>query len=260
VTVTKGYTNRTLMPYVATSSKRKRVPENPYGRSIKRKSMLSRDGALSVNRIPRTLREFPKEMRVRLKYSYAADFTVTSSATPNFVVFRANSVFDPEAAIGGGTPTGFAEWSNFYRVYTVVKSSCKMRLLDKDIGTSSTGPFSCLMGICMKDTSTPIPSWTQAALITDTDSTYMAASSYSPNNRVVKNFNSASYFGVKDVLDNNELSGNCGAITGGNPGKQSYFACWANQAITGSSASQICVMEVLVEYDVIFREPVDVVA
>lgn len=236
--------------------KRKRVPSNPSAMvSFKKRTKSAKVD--SVNRIPRTLREFPTEMRVKLKYSYCTDFTIASGPQPNYVAFRANSVFDPEAAIGGGTPTGFVQWSSFYSLYTVVGSSAKMRLIDRDTETTATGTYNGLMGIAVKDTSIPIAPWTQSQLITDSDSNYCASSSYTPNQRVIKNFNAGRYFGIKDILDDDALAGQTGSTLGSNPSQQAYFICWANLGTTGSSAAQVTQMEVLLEYDVIFRKPAD---
>lgn len=237
--------------------KRKRIPSNPTSMTAFRKRIKS-TRVLATNRIPRTMRDFPKEMRVKLKYSYSRDFTVGSGTAPNFVAFRANSIFDPEAGIGGGVPTGFSQWSNFYTAYTVVKSSCKMRMLDQNTDSTTTGTFNGLMGITIRDTSTPVPTPTQEALITDADSNYRANSSYTPDDRVNLYWNASKYFGIKDILDNSELSGLTGSLAGSNPARQAYYICWGNQRTTGGAPAQLCTMEVLLEYDVIFRQPADI--
>lgn len=240
-------------------SRKRKYTENMGASIIQRNVRRRRSAVASANRIPRSIRDFPKEMRVKLKYSYSQDFTVGSGPNPNFVAFRANSVFDPEAALGGGTPTGYTQWSNFYSVYTVVKSSCKMRLLDQNTDSTTTGTFNGLMGISIRDASAPVPVPTQAGLITDADSNYRANSSYTPDDRVRLYWNSSKYFGIKDILDNSELSGLTGGLgIGANPSRQAYYLCWANQRTTGGAPAQLSTMEVLLEYDVIFRQPIDI--
>jgi len=223
-----------------------------------RRRFARRSTVASANRIPRTMRDFPKEMRVKLKYSYCRDFTVGSGPNPNFVAFRANSVHDPEAAIGGGVPTGFAQWSNFYTQYTVVKSSCKMRMLDQNTDSTTTGTFNGLMGISVRDSASPVPVPSQEALITDSDSNYRANSSYTPDDRVSLYWNASKYFGIKDILDNTELSGLTGTLVGTSPSRQAYYLVWGNQRTTGGAPSQLCTLEVLLEYDVVFRQPADI--
>lgn len=234
--------------------KRKRIPQyvGPLT-TFKKRSKVG-----SANKIPRTLRDFPKEMRVKLKYSYFQDFTVGSGLSPNYLAFRANSVYDPEAGIGGSVPAGFVQWSNFYTLYTVVGSTCKVRLLDQVIDGTTIGAFNSLFGIAIKDSPTPVPSPTQTSFLTDADSVYKAQSSYTPNERCSLSFNAAKYFGVKDILDNSELSGRTGNLAGANPSLQAFFLVWANQRVTGGASAQVCSIEIMLEYDVVFRQPADI--
>lgn len=64
----------------------------------------------------------PDIMRVRLCYNER--ITSAGGGTVPIVdfVFRGNSPFDPQFALGGGQPMGFDQWAAFYRKYRVIAS------------------------------------------------------------------------------------------------------------------------------------------
>lgn len=215
----------------------------------------------SVNRIPRTLREFPSQMRVKLRYCAMFNAPVVSTAAggaPGYTAsFRANSVFDPDAALGGSSATGFSQWSQFYQKYTVVGSKMSLRILDQDTGTSGTGTVNGLYGITLRDSAAPIAPPSQIALVTDADAVHSGWDSWHASATVSKAFNSAKYFGVENLLDNNELSGSTGTTLGANPGRECFYYMWISQAPGAGAATQPTLCEVFITYDVIFSVPAD---
>lgn len=224
---------------------------------IQRKYKKKRANAAvaSANRIPRSMKSFPKTMRVKLKYQVAFAGSIPAGNTPAQYFWRANSVFDPDAAIGGGQPTGFTQWSNFYEKYTVVKSTCQLRLLDKDTGTSTTGTVTGLWGVALRDSTGALTSLRQVT--EDDNSVYSGYDSWHAAAKLKMGFDAAKHFGVKNLLDNNQLQGLTGATLGSNPTEQAYFVTWAVQSPDAGATAQPFLWDVLLTYDVIFTDPRD---
>lgn len=200
-------------------------------------------------------------MRVKLRYCaiFQAGVTATSAGGPPGYTasFRANSVYDPDAALGGSTATGFSQWSQFYQKYTVVGSRMSLRILDQDTGTSGTGTVNGLYGITLRDSAAPVSPPSQVALITDADAVHTGWDSWHASAKVSKSFNSSKYFGVENLLDNNELSGSTGTTLGANPGRECFYYMWISQAPGTGAASQPTLVQVFITYDVIFSTPAD---
>lgn len=73
----------------------------------------------------------PKKVNVKLRYTYAYKPTnITTTLDTN--VIRGNSIFDPEAAIGGGQPLAADQFSAFYNRYRVNGSSVKLHCVSND--------------------------------------------------------------------------------------------------------------------------------
>jgi len=199
-------------------------------------------------------------MRVKLKYHSFFQITVPAGLNAAFQVFRCNSIYDPDAAVGGAQPRGSSQWAAFYEKYTVVSSKCSMRLLDEDTGTSTAGTVTGLYGIRIGDTSTP-GDLTVRSMVEDVDSSYKAFDSFHANQQVTRTFNTAKHFGVENLLDNAQLSGKTGAtLVGSDPLDQAYFLCWAVQAPPTGAVAQAMKCEVLITYDVILSDPKDLAA
>ena len=62
---------------------------------------------------------------VKLRYTGVFALASAGGVVDNRV-FRGNSIFDPDQALGGGQPMGFDEWKSFYQRYQVTASSMKI--------------------------------------------------------------------------------------------------------------------------------------
>lgn len=211
----------------------------------------------AAGKITRSLKQFPREMRVKLKYASLTPASVPSGTTGFRQAYRCNSVYDPDPNIGGISAYGFAQWSQFYQRYTVVASSATIRVLDKDTGTGVTGTVTGLYGISLRDSQTPSPSPTYENLICDVDSVHKGYDTYHANQTLTKKFDAAKYFGCKNIMDNVEYSGGTGTTLGSNPAVQSFFYCWMMQAPDAPATAQSFMIEVVITYDVVFSQPAD---
>lgn len=61
----------------------------------------------------------PDVMRVQLPYVLSTSWAGGGSIQIQDRVYRANSIFDPDFAVGGGQPLGHDQWSAFYTQYRV---------------------------------------------------------------------------------------------------------------------------------------------
>lgn len=71
--------------------------------------------------VPRDKLGFATSMVSTLRYSTRVEFTPTGITT-QALTFRANDMYDPEAAVGGGQPRGFDQMMELYNNYTVTDS------------------------------------------------------------------------------------------------------------------------------------------
>lgn len=237
-------------------SNKRKFTESMGATIIQRKVRARRSAGAtaSVNRIPRAVKSFPTSMRVKMKFSSVFDSSITAGS-PTQWFWRANSPFDPDAAIGGSQPRSFTQWSQFYEKYHVVKSTCRLRLMDKDTGTSTTGTVTGLYGIALKDTAgavVAVKDFTE-----DDNCKYSGYDSYHAGNSMFMSFDNAKHFGVKNLLDNARLGGTTGTTLGTSPADQAYFCTWAMQAPSTGAAAQPFMWDVMVTYDVIFTDPRD---
>lgn len=77
----------------------------------------------------------PDRMRVKLEYN---QLVPTSGAAPAWqYIFRGNSMYDPDYAIGGGQPVGFDQMKTLYNRYEVSASSIIVKVLNCGTTTGS---------------------------------------------------------------------------------------------------------------------------
>lgn len=113
-------------------NKKGKGPRRPKNRRRRRGNRLTPGGLyekLGSDRVPRSLfgaSPFPMSMDRNLTFQ---ENILLQGANPYLVKdFRANSCYDPDAAIGGGTVVGFLLMSNIYQNYFVRKISWRYTL------------------------------------------------------------------------------------------------------------------------------------
>lgn len=67
----------------------------------------------------------PERMLTKLRYCFETDITSGQALLNSDTVFRANSIYDPEYAAGGGQPLGHDQLQNLYTSYKV--HACRIR-------------------------------------------------------------------------------------------------------------------------------------
>ncbi len=80
----------------------------------------------------------PDVMRVQLKYNGRKTSNGGGTVNIEDYIFRGNSCFDPDFAVGGDQPLGFDEWSALYRRYRVIACKADVDFIN-DAGVSAFG-------------------------------------------------------------------------------------------------------------------------
>lgn len=236
----------------------------PRGRAVKRTRAMSRTDAASIisRAVKRArtapqyrgkfrllrganLRVFPKQMRQTLKYVTTFQFALgTIASAPTSFQFRANSLYDPEVALGGHQPYGYDQLSAMYQKLVVISSSCN--------ATFNMGSIATYTGQCGINVAEPgAPSTNRDTLMESQYSVWKQWLSVNGPVTLKNNFDSAQYFDVKDLTESDDI---VTAVTT-NATRQAYFNVWA--CPDGTIANVItCTVEI--SYDVLFFEPAEV--
>lgn len=108
---------------------RKRYPK----RTILRRRHPSKLGAdTTLYRLPLATAPIRRKLKVVMKYQTTAILNPTTAGGTAVVVFRANSLFDPEAGLGGHQPRGFDQLMTLYDHYTVISASIRADFHNSD--------------------------------------------------------------------------------------------------------------------------------
>lgn len=143
-----------------------------------------------------------------------------SAATPiATLIFRANSIFDPEYAVGGHQPLGHDQWAYFYDHYSVISSTIKISI--GGVVPSSTIMEPAVAGVYLDDDTTSVTSWQNIAEQGRCRYRLVNVDPRAPNGRVTlySSYSARKFFHVKDVNGDREL----GAAFGSNPVEDAYF-------------------------------------
>lgn len=112
---------------------RRRVAKKAYRRRLRYRRRAKAPSTVSI----RTPSVVPDRLFTKLKYSLSRTLdTSPASSNPQYV-FRGNSLYDPEFAVGGSQPMGYDQWSAFYNNYRVHASAITVRMMstaDSDAG------------------------------------------------------------------------------------------------------------------------------
>lgn len=187
---------------------------------------------------------FPDRARVILPYSESVTVTSSSIGVAGVYVYSGNGIFDPNITSTGHQPIGFDQMMLFYNHYVVVGA----RLIATF--RSATANYGGIAAIAVKGTSTTVTS--AERLVEDGYVKYQhlgIPSSSTAYQQLKMTHDVAEFQGLVDLVDNPDLSGTSAA----NPAEETYFhlSYWNELDNTNISAQ----VHVLIEYEVIFREP-----
>ncbi len=228
------------------------MPYNrPYYKKRKRyrKKGYYKKRAMSRYRKPyigKTL--FGNRKTVKLRYQDNFQLQVGVSSVPNTLVFRANSVFDPDQSGTGHQPRGFDQIMPLFQHFTVIGSKCSVWFSIPNADEVNQ-PIVC--GIDLR--AIPQIQTTLNNLIEDRNCRYMVQSPNSSATLLENKFSAKGFFSVTNPLDRGNLRGN--GTT--NPIEQASYHIFA--ANTNPASLDIPPIDVLVviNYIVTFHEPLN---
>lgn len=192
----------------------------------------------------------PFPIKKRVKMDYCTTFLATPPTLANSVsttTFRFNSLFDPDATIGGHQPYGFDQWMAMYTRFTVVSATAYL-VCNPSTSAAYTGNF----GMNITALGAPLVTNEETAI----ESQYSVWCPYSQqrgySSTTIK-LDVAKYFGVHDVMDDDTLTGNSTTDCF----KQAILNCWVSGDLASTPASSFTLV---ITYDVMLHEPREVLS
>jgi len=199
---------------------------------------------------------FPARKRLTLRYSTFEVLQYNAGAQFAQLDFRANSLYDPEYAVGGHQPMGFDQWMKFYKNYTVLRSRIKIAsspstntnltpaegciILNSDVNLGSFGldyNAVCESPLACEPRSMGVISGGLLAM------------------QLSHAFDAKQFFDIKSKEVDPTIYGGTNAA---NPNEEAYFTfAYRNPDITNSSGS--IWVRVMIEYDCEFSEPIPLI-
>lgn len=191
--------------------------------------------------VPRSVRSnpagFPKQLRLKMKYSQAVQMTTPSTQAPVVEQWSVNSCFDPYATGGGHKPMNWTQMTQIYNTYTVMASKFSVSI----VPAPSNVPV--VTGIYIEDDLTITPT-SVSAMCEQPGAVFTMMNGYGGTRILSRRWNAKQAFGG-DVRDDPNLSGSLTA----SPVTQQYYTLFV--AGTSNSAT-IESYQVIIEYDVIW--------
>jgi len=191
------------------STTRKRYKRKSYKRARSRRMTL-----------PRQM--FPAKLVAKHRYICAGTQSVSTSGAVSNVIFRANSLFDPEYALGGHQPRNFDQIMPFYNHYTVTGAKITVKLYKNWSGggftTTDTDPT--IVSLFLKADHTS-PSQDLMIGRETCDHASITLSDNDGHHHLSKSFSASRFFGKarSNVNAESELSGSASS----SPTEQAYF-------------------------------------
>lgn len=227
--------------------KRRRAMDKDEAAKIIARNVRARLSKPSITPKFKMVREItgPFPPRRRAKLNYVTRFLATpvpiSGGCTTFQ-YSANGLFDPQIALGGIQPYGFDQWMGMYTRYTVVSAVARFT-----VAASDSEYYTGACGVNLAPSGGPIVTSTTTAI----SSEYSNWRTWTQNGTaptVTVKFDTAKYFGMKDVMDEFEVSGTDAA----NPLRQAYFNCWIAADDPTNVHQLACTL--VITYDVYFHE------
>lgn len=227
--------------------------KNAYGaRGIKRKYRKSDTGSRKTE-APKSMSMFrslgrpmgiPKKLCVTLRYYQAVTLAdpITGAASTN--LFRANSLYDPDFSGAGHQPMGYDQYIEMYSDILVKKSRITVTHLNSV--TSGT-----VFGVTLSPSSSSLTIPGDYIEQQSCAYAYTNASLTTLNQSVVASFDAKRFFDVKDPSDDPDLHHGAGT----NPASVAFFHVFVG-GFTSTADAAASAVNVLIEYDVEFSEPI----
>lgn len=208
------------------------------------KVKINDGNAVFMTKAPRG--PLPMKYCATLPYVVTDDSLNPAAGTVATRVFRLNSCYDPDAAIGGHQPLGFDEMSKFYHNYTVIGCKATISFSNTD-GTDAqyVGAF-----IHQSASPTIIPSTAmEQGLGSYTTLSARIAGHDTATGTITVKWSAKKWFGTKAILGDPGYT----ALTTADPTTPAYLVIWA--AGRGAVDTDPVQLDVRLEYITVFTNP-----
>lgn len=227
-----------------------RARRRPYRAGRRRYSRRRYMAKRRVRRMP--LSGFGTSKTVRMRYRDIITLDA-GLAIPALYDFRANSVFDPDVALGGHQPMGFDQWATHYQHYTVIGSKIKVRPIANGGADSVTTP--CYYGCVLAAQSSSISGLSVSALLEQRLGRHGVAGNFRQQGTttqpwVKQYFSARKFFRNRNPTGQSQLS----AQVTTNPSELAHFLIWCG-GILASDDPSLLHFEVEIDYITVFWEP-----
>lgn len=199
---------------------------------------------------------FPMNQMVRMRYHTTLLLTPNNGYVATSYVFRANSIFDPDASGVGHQPLGHDQWAQFYSTYCVVGSKIIVKFA-KDQQQIGSGESNYLAGIILHDTGS-LPTTNVDTLFEQGLSvpTSVGVGNMTSTNVVkkTKKFSAKKFFNITNIRDNQDR---IGAPFGSNPPStgDAFFIPYASVTVGSGDTTTSIDVDVTIEYLVLLSDP-----
>lgn len=196
-------------------------------------------------------RVFPKTMMRKL--TYYLPVTGNYSLQGTTIVYRANSLHDPEYAVLGHQPRGYDQIMEFYKRYTVL--SCKMTVKSQwNDGNGAKEPLNII--VATRDTESAYAgSEIMNSYLENPDRTQRLLSpvqSYATTTS--RTVSIKKRLGISNVMDSQEL----GAVSGANPDKGVFFHLHVGPVDSAVLSTENVTHQIRLDYIAVFSEAVSI--
>lgn len=225
------------------SMKRKRIPQNPMTPRKRKTTVTTVGTAPVIFKVPRKIDAFPVSRKQVLRY---CDTLVldpgAGGIASNF--FSVNGMFDPDTTLGGHQPYGFDQWMAIYKYFHILSSKISIEVAASASGTTQSWRF----GITPINRTTAIPS--NCVDLMEMDGTVFGMYERSFPKKLSKTQDSHKTFGIKDLMDADEMRG----TVSGNPPTQAYFMVWVAYGNSGVVDPEPLNVNICIDYEAVFTD------
>lgn len=189
----------------------------------------------------------PSQRFVSLRYVDFLSFPADSTGVPTYLTYRANSIFDPFAGVGGHQPLYHDQWAVFWKYYTVIGSRISIQLQ-----ASANQATMGLLGVILSNDAT-LAGLSPETLIEQGRNKWVW---YQPNTNGFKprtlrqGYSAKKFWNVANVKDNQAT---LGAFFGQDPVTLANWHIWNCANPQGATASGVDLV-VTIDYRCILSE------
>lgn len=221
-----------------------RLRKRSYKRPRRYRRYGSRRRRQTSMAIPRGM---PAQRSVTLRYVDFLSFPADSTGSPTYLTYRANSIFDPFAGVGGHQPLYHDQWAVFWKYYTVIGS--KIRITCQAAANQATMG---LLGVILSHDAT-MSGFTPETLMEQGRNRWTW---YQPNTNgfkprvLTQGYSAKKFWNVTNVKDNMSV---LGAYFGSDPISIANWHIWNCANPQGGTAAG-CDLVVTITYKCILSE------